>query len=124
MLKHMNRSDEMQELSPVEVHDQLLRQWIVVVDVREPAEYAQEHIPGAMLMPLSSFDPHALPAPGQRRVVFCCASGKRSAVAIRRCQESAVPATAHLRGGLQAWKAAQLPTITPDRSTGAAMGRR
>ena len=33
---------------------------IVLIDVREPAEYAAERIHGALLFPLSTFDPHAL----------------------------------------------------------------
>lgn len=105
------------------MHDQLLRQWIVLIDVREPAEYAAERIPGALLFPLSCFDPHALPAPGQRREVFCCGTGKRSLVAVRNCQEHGVRATAHLKGGLQAWKAAQLPTIIDGSSTATAHSR-
>ena len=113
----MTQIKELQELSPVEVHDQLLRRWIMLIDVREPQEYANERIPGALLFPLSTFDAHALPAGGQRSVVFYCGTGRRSTMAVRKCLETAVAATTHLKGGLQAWKAAQLPTIGIDASS-------
>jgi rhodanese-related sulfurtransferase len=107
----MNVTNELQGLSPVEVYDQLLRKWIVLIDVREPEEYAKERIRGALLFPLSTFDAHALPVGGHRRVVFHCGTGRRSAAAVRKCQDAGVAATAHLSGGLQGWKVAQLPTI-------------
>ena len=44
---------------------------IVLVDVREPHEFAAGHIPGAVSQPLSTFDPSALPE--GKRVVFSCA---------------------------------------------------
>ncbi|MGL5734970.1 MAG: rhodanese-like domain-containing protein, partial [Beijerinckiaceae bacterium] len=46
---------------------------MLLVDVREPHEYAAGHIPGAVLFPLSTFDARALPepAPGQQ-IVFSC----------------------------------------------------
>jgi rhodanese-related sulfurtransferase len=61
-------------------------------------------------MPLSGFDPAALPGGDATRVVFHCAGGKRSALAVARCRAAGVPADTHLRGGLAAWKAAGLPT--------------
>jgi rhodanese-related sulfurtransferase len=98
------------ELEPAEVQARLGRGEIVLVDVREPNEIAAERIPGAVAFPMSVFDPAALPAPDAARVVFHCAGGKRSALAVARCQAAGVPAGAHLRGGLAAWKAAGLPT--------------
>jgi Rhodanese-like domain len=43
-----------------------LKEWIdrdtvLLVDVREPAEHAGEHIPGSILLPLSKFDPTQMP---------------------------------------------------------------
>jgi hypothetical protein len=45
------------ELTAAEVADGLAAGRIVLVDVREPAETAVERIPGAVLIPLSQFDP-------------------------------------------------------------------
>ncbi len=51
---------------------------ILVIDVREPPEFAAGHIPGSVLMPLSQFDPASIPAPAGQRIVFSCAAGVRS----------------------------------------------
>jgi rhodanese-related sulfurtransferase len=83
---------------------------ILLVDVREPAETAIERIPGAVLAPLSSFDPDDLPDPGERVLVFFCASGIRSVKASELAQAAGLPHDAHLAGGIKAWKAAGLPT--------------
>ena len=95
------------EIEPAEVSARMARGEIVLVDVREPNETAAEAIPGAVLMPLSRFDPAALPG---GEVVLTCLGGKRSAMALARCQAAGVPVTTHMRGGLAAWKAAGLPT--------------
>ena len=67
----------------------------VLIDVREPSEHRSARIPGAMLHPLSSFDPGKLPCePGKTLVIACAAAG--------------MPAT-NLTGGLAAWHKAGLP---------------
>ena len=91
---------------------------IVLIDVREPAEFAAERIHGALLYPLSTFDPLVLRDLGDRRLVFHCGSGMRSAKAVAACQAAGLPAESHMKGGIQAWKAAGLPTIGVDPATG------
>jgi rhodanese-related sulfurtransferase len=82
----------------------------VLVDVREPAEFEAEHIDGARLTPLSTFDPNALPR--NVPLIFNCGIGKRSAMAVARAQQAGYAHSAHLAGGLAAWKAAGFPTVT------------
>jgi len=84
---------------------------VLLVDVREPQEYLAERIPGALLYPLSTFDPDALPPNGERRVVFHCAGGKRSLEAAQRRLAAGGTYPIHLGGGIAAWKAAGLPVI-------------
>ena len=103
----MSTQAEPIELEPAEVSARMAQGRIVLVDVREPNETAAERIPGAQLMPLSQFDPAALP---KSEVVLTCLGGKRSALALVRCREAGVAVTTHMRGGLAAWKAAGLPT--------------
>jgi len=91
---------------------------IVLIDVREPHEYGTERIPGALLMPLSTFDAGALPTGGDKRVVLHCAAGKRSAMAAEQAEDAGVAVNAHLAGGLMAWKQAGLETLTIQPSTG------
>jgi rhodanese-related sulfurtransferase len=98
---------DVHNLSPADLADRLHHGTAVLVDVREPAEFAVERIPGAVLHPLSTFDPSALP-PGP--LVFQCGSGKRSLTAIERSVAAGMPHDSHLAGGLAAWKQAGLPT--------------
>ena len=91
---------------------------VIVIDVREPHEYAAERLHGALLYPLSTFDPKALPSDSARRVVLHCGSGKRSGDALARCAAAGVKVDTHLKGGIMAWKQAGLPTIAVDPSTG------
>ncbi len=95
------------EIEPAEVSARMGRGEIVLVDVREPNEIAAERIPGAISLPLSQFDPAALP---KGHVVLSCLSGKRSAMALAKCRQAGVPVDTHMRGGLTGWKAAGLPT--------------
>ena len=113
-----DRIKAIQTMTPVEVKQALDQHKIVLIDVREPAEFAAERIHGALLFPLSTFDPAALPADDDRMVVFHCGSGKRSADAIERCRRAGLPHDTHMDGGMMAWKAARLPTVTLDVSTG------
>jgi rhodanese-related sulfurtransferase len=78
---------------------------ILLVDVREPNEFAAGRIPGSVLNPLQRFDPKALPAaaPG-KRVVLSCRSGKRSLTALALAQQAGRDdVRAHYPGGFQEW---------------------
>ena len=84
---------------------------IVLVDVREPIEFADGHIPGAQLNPLQSFDPAALPAKVEgQRIVLSCRSGKRSLVAMERARATGrTDIHTHYAGGMLDWNAAGEP---------------
>jgi rhodanese-related sulfurtransferase len=99
-------------LTPEEVARGLAEDRILLVDVREPNEVALERYPAAVVVPLSSFDPAAIPDPHGRQVVFACRSGRRSVTASLAAQEQGYPYDAHLAGGILAWKAAGLDTET------------
>lgn len=102
-------------LSPIPVSPETLSGWLetgaaLLVDVRETREYDAEYIPGALLMPLSSFEPERLPVLGAIPLVLHCAVGKRSLAAARMLLNAGHPRVLHLEGGLDAWKAAGLDT--------------
>jgi rhodanese-related sulfurtransferase len=97
-------------LTPQEVAHGLSEGRMVLVDVREDNEVDAESYPQAVVVPLSRFDPGAIPDPEGRQVVFACRSGKRSVTASLAAQEQGYPYSAHLAGGILAWKAAGLPT--------------
>jgi rhodanese-related sulfurtransferase len=98
------------EVTAHELQAMLTAGTVTLVDVREPNEFAAEHIAGAVNLPLSSFDPAALPRVPGRVTVLQCAGGKRSGMALDRCATAEAAADTHLAGGLGAWKAAGLPT--------------
>lgn len=105
------------QATPEQVHAWLQSGEILLVDVREANEYAFERIHGALLYPLSTFDPKALPRHGPR-IVLQCGSGKRSMMAAHRLEVTDHESIVNLAGGLQAWKAAGLPVIRIDVQTG------
>ncbi len=107
-----------QELDPCTVADWLATGDTVLVDVRETVEYEAEHIPGALLCPLSTFEPERFPRFPGKRIVIHCAVGKRSAAACKQLQNAGFPHPLYnLGGGIGAWKAAGCPTEVqaPDR---------
>jgi rhodanese-related sulfurtransferase len=106
------RAGEVQNLTPDEVAAGLREGRMLLVDVREPNEIAVERYPGAVIVPLSMFDPAAIPDPEGKQVVFACRSGRRSVTASLAAQDGGYPYSAHLAGGILAWKAAGLPTDT------------
>ncbi|GEO00409.1 rhodanese [Novosphingobium sediminis] len=82
---------------------------VQLIDVREPDEFAAEHIAGAVNVPLSGFSPQNLPDAGGRTVVLQCAGGKRSGLALDHCAKAQAAVETHLAGGIGAWKAAGFP---------------
>ena len=107
-----DHNPSVRDLTPQDVARGLREGRIILVDVREPNETALERIPGSVLVPLSSFDPAAIPEPEGRDVVFSCRSGRRSVTASLAAQEEGFDYGSHLAGGILAWKAAGLPTET------------
>ena len=106
------QNPQVRDLTPLEVSQGLQDGRFILVDVREPNETAVERFPEAVLVPLSSFDPAAIPDPAGRDVVFACRSGRRSVTASLAAQQQGFPYGSHLAGGILAWKAAGLPTET------------
>ncbi len=91
---------------------------IILVDVREAGEYHEARIPGALLMPLSTFEPKALPVGQGRKVVLHCKAGGRSARAIELAQAAGVDVDTHMMGGIGEWIEQGLPYYQLDPATG------
>jgi len=96
------------------VNTKTLKHWldegsVDLIDVREPSEYASEHIPGAKLVPLSKFNPSQIPST-HKRIVLHCQSGNRSTQAAQKLLTSGFEQVTHLQGGIAAWKQAGYPT--------------
>ena len=105
-----DQGSQVHDLTPQEVAEGMAKGSYLLVDVREPNEVAVEAYPGAVVVPLSTFDPAAIPDPKGKQVVFACRSGKRSVTASLAAQAGGFAYDKHLAGGMLAWKAAGLPT--------------
>ncbi len=78
---------------------------ISIIDVREPEEYAHEHIATAENIPLSCFSGEKIShCVNKENVVFLCQSGMRTQQAQARFSELGLKNTYILQGGLNAWK--------------------
>ena len=103
---------QVQDLTPEDVAKGVTEGRYVLVDVREPNEVTAAAYPYGAVVPLSTFDPHEIPDPAGKEVVFACRSGKRSVTASLAAQAAGLAYDKHLAGGMLAWKAAGLPTKT------------
>ena len=101
---------QVHDLTPEDVAKGMAEGRYLLVDVREPNEVAVEAYPGGVVVPLSTFDPKAIPEPAGKQVVFACRSGKRSVTASLAAQAAGLPYDKHLAGGMIGWKAAGLQT--------------
>ncbi len=89
---------------------QLKEKGALMVDVREPGEYAQVRIPGSQNIALSRFAVSELPLADGQEVVFFCASGNRTTVYGPQLAAKAGAATAYvMQGGISGWRSAGLP---------------
>lgn len=77
---------------------------VAVVDVREPPEFASGHVPGAINMPLSRFNPGQLPT--GKPVVLICLAGGRSGRALGQAVAAGRTDVVHYPGGMNGWRQA------------------
>lgn len=104
-----------------DVEATMLKVWLergeaLLIDVREPPEYAAEHIPNARLLPLSTFDPARVPEEAGKKVVLHCVMGMRSAQAGQKLLDAGFTTVYNFRGGVQAWKDAGYATARGQRT--------
>jgi rhodanese-related sulfurtransferase len=100
----------MQDVEATTLKMWLERREALLIDVREPSEYAAEHIPDAQLLPLSTFDPARVPQEAGKKVVLHCVMGKRSEQAGQKLLDAGFTTVYNFRGGVQAWKDAGYTT--------------
>ncbi|MFN4250391.1 MULTISPECIES: rhodanese-like domain-containing protein [unclassified Deinococcus] len=82
----------------------------LLVDVREPNEFAEVHAEGATLIPLSEFEARFSELPKDRELVMICRSGARSARAGEYLKAQGYSQVVNVAGGTLAWVEAGLPT--------------
>lgn len=79
----------------------------LVIDVREPHEYAVSRIDGARLIPLRELSSQLGELPRDREIIVHCKSGARSARAVKLLLESGFLRVTNVQGGIDAWLAGQ-----------------
>jgi rhodanese-related sulfurtransferase len=84
------------------------RDGAVVIDVREPFEYATGHVPGAESVPLGRLTARSGDLPRDVPVYLICATGKRSLTAAGLVRRAGIDAWS-VAGGTAAWQRAGLP---------------
>lgn len=76
----------------------------ILLDVRTPAEYAEGHIEGAILIPHTEIETqHPKLGCKCEKIVVYCKSGKRSEIACRSFVELGFHKVENLNGGIEAW---------------------
>jgi rhodanese-related sulfurtransferase len=81
---------------------------VIVVDVRQQAEWKTGHIEGALHIPLTQLSNRQHQLPSDKTIVTVCRSGHRSALAARTLTRAGHDVL-NLRGGMNAWARAGLP---------------
>lgn len=132
----METNPEFQTLNPEQ-----LRQYIadhkehdyLLIDVRQPAEYEEAHIPGSQLIPLMDLQTKLFDLPSDKDLLFYCHVGGRSMMAADLAVEAEVTEKGvyHLDGGIMAWDGKMVadypkvrlfpPDLTPHQSLKTAM---
>jgi rhodanese-related sulfurtransferase len=94
----------------IEAFAALHAQGVPVVDVREPHEYEEAHVPGARLIPLGEVPDRAAEVPEGQTVYVVCAMGGRS---LRAAEHLAGLGrdVVNVAGGTKGWIAAGHPTV-------------
>jgi adenylyltransferase/sulfurtransferase len=76
---------------------------IKLIDVRDPAEWQINRLPGAELIPLAELPDRLAGLPQTGQVVAYCKTGQRSAEALALLKQSGFSTAKHLGGGISAW---------------------
>ncbi len=95
-------------ISPKQASELLANGELDVIDVRDPHEFQDGHLPGSRLIPLASFRRDPAAALSGRPVLFVCAAGIRSETASRLAATSSAQQVYNLAGGTRAWVRAGL----------------
>jgi rhodanese-related sulfurtransferase len=95
---------------------------VAIVDLREKSE-REKHgvIPGSLHAPYPNLPHeiipggmlHELASSSGKRIVFYCAFGERSAMAVQAAQDAGLKSACHIGGGIDAWKKADGPLARP-----------
>jgi hydroxyacylglutathione hydrolase len=81
----------------------------LVIDVRQPAEFASEHIPGSWHIAAGSLPDRLADLPRDRPIAAICGSGYRASIAASLLRQAGFDDVSWVANGVPAWRAAGLP---------------
>ena len=84
----------------------------LVLDIRNPREWATKHIGGSVNIPLNHLQERMAEIPRNRRIAVHCAGGYRSAIAASILHQYGITNLIEMAGGLAAWEGAKLPVVS------------
>jgi rhodanese-related sulfurtransferase len=84
----------------------------LLVDIRNPREWATKHINGSVNVPLNHLQERIGEIPRDRRIAVHCAGGYRSSIAAGILHQYGITNLVEMAGGLAAWDAAKLPVVS------------
>jgi len=102
-----------QEISVNDLVD-LVESGSLVIDVREPDEYASGHIPGAILVPLSTVMENSGEFLSEDTVFVVCRSGGRSMQACELLHDNGIVNVVNVAGGTMGWISLGNEVVTGD----------
>ena len=112
MSRQATPSEGIRRLTVAALHEQLQRgDRTQLVDVREDAEFAAGHLPGALHIPLGQLAQRLAEIDSEAGPVFICRSGGRSMAACQMALRANIPSPANLEGGMLAWAASIDPSL-------------
>jgi len=85
----------------------------LLLDVRNPREWAARHIDGSVNVPLNHLAERIEEIPRDRRLAIHCAGGYRSSIAVSILHQHGITNVIEMAGGLAAWDAARIGLIRP-----------
>ncbi|MCE1253074.1 MAG: rhodanese-like domain-containing protein [Anaerolineae bacterium] len=83
-----------------------------ILDVRQPEEWVQFHIPGATLIPLGELPDRLNEVPKDKEIVVVCRTGHRSAQGRDILRNAGFEKVTSMAGGVTQWQAQGLPIAT------------
>jgi len=97
------------EVSVHDAHEAVSRGEGLLLDVREPWEYQEQRIAGALFIPMGEVIGRAGEIPTDRDVYVYCKVGGRSARVVEYLRRQGNERVINVSGGIDAWTAAGLP---------------
>jgi rhodanese-related sulfurtransferase len=83
-----------------------------ILDVREPSEWDEIHVPGSTLIPLGQLESSLNQVPKDQKVVVICRSGNRSQTGRDILTSAGFENVTSVSGGIRAWQSAGYPTVS------------